>query len=79
MLRRGLPRIGRAEPQNKEGESWTIITGRLSESIRQSCAMPLRSRRRVVTGTPASGAQDDCLAGLRGFELAEGDSGVRFE
>ena len=36
-----VTRIGGAEPQNKEGESWTIITGRLSESIRQSCAMPV--------------------------------------
>src|SRR5271166_3531927 len=40
---------GRAS--NKEGESWTSIAGLSSESIRQSCAMPLRWRRRVVAGT----------------------------
>src|SRR6266436_3969831 len=40
---------GRAS--NKEGESWTSIAGLSSESIRQSCAMRLRSRRMVVTGT----------------------------
>ena len=39
---------GRAS--NKEGESWTILAGLSSESIRQSCAMPLRSRRRVGGG-----------------------------
>src|SRR6266852_3360855 len=38
---------GRAS--NKEGESWTSIAGLSSESIRQSCAMRLRSRRMVVT------------------------------
>src|SRR5260370_18154207 len=37
---------GRAS--NKEGESWTSIAGLSSESIRQSCAMRLRSRRMVV-------------------------------
>ena len=42
--------MGRAEPQYKEGESWTIIVALSSESIRQSCAMPVRSRRRVVAG-----------------------------
>src|SRR5713226_2392884 len=40
---------GRAS--NKEGESWTSIAGLSSESIRQSCAMRLRSRRMVVAGT----------------------------
>src|SRR5260370_19108012 len=40
---------GRAS--NKEGESWTSIAGLSSESIRQSCAMRLRSRRMVVTAT----------------------------
>src|SRR5258705_3165629 len=40
---------GRAS--NKEGESWTSIAGLASESIRQSCAMRLRSRRMVVAGT----------------------------
>src|SRR5260221_12868738 len=39
---------GRAS--NKEGESWTSIAGLSSESIRQSCAMRLRSRRMVVAG-----------------------------
>src|SRR5215467_14956259 len=43
-----VTRIGRAEPQNKEGESWTSIAGLSSESIRQSCAMRLRSRRMDV-------------------------------
>src|SRR5262249_41981972 len=42
---------GRAS--SKEGESWVIITGRSLESIRRSCAMPLRSRRRVVAGAVA--------------------------
>src|SRR5713101_5824394 len=40
---------GRAS--NKEGEWWTSIAGLSSESIRQSCAMRLRSRRMVVAGT----------------------------
>src|SRR5258706_7648200 len=43
---------GRAS--NKEGESWTSIAGLSSESIRQSCAMRLRSRRMVVTGRSLS-------------------------
>src|SRR5262249_60298017 len=42
---------GRAS--SKEGESWVIITARSLESIRRSCAMPLRSRRRVVAGAVA--------------------------
>src|SRR5262249_22986004 len=40
---------GRAS--NKEGESWASIAGLSSESIRQSCAMPLRLLRRGVVGT----------------------------
>src|SRR5215470_6081056 len=54
-----VTRIGRAEPQNKEGESWTSIAGLSSESIRQSCAMPLRSRRMVVAGTFAISARSN--------------------
>src|SRR5215475_268370 len=42
-------RPGRAS--SKEGESWIIITARSLESIRRSCATPLRSRRMVVAGT----------------------------
>src|SRR6516164_1679605 len=46
---------GRAS--NKEGESWTSIAGLSSESIRRSCAMLLRSRKRVVVGTFAISAR----------------------
>src|SRR5262249_51919295 len=46
---------GRAS--SKEGESWVIITARSLESIRRSCAMPLRSRRRVVAGAVAFSAK----------------------
>src|SRR5258708_37261218 len=41
---------GRAS--NKEGEWWTSIAGLSSESIRQSCAMRLRSRRMVEAAAP---------------------------
>src|SRR5260370_41127528 len=43
---------------NKEGEWWTSIAGLSSESIRQSCAMRLRSRRMVVAG------DGPCLGGV---------------
>src|SRR6516165_6300204 len=46
---------GRAS--NKEGESWASIAGLSSESIRQSCAMPLRLLRRGVVGTFAISAR----------------------
>jgi hypothetical protein len=52
----GYPdRPGRAS--NKEGESWTMIAGLSSASIRQSCAMPLRLRRRGVMGMFAISAR----------------------
>src|SRR5215471_13208953 len=52
----GYPdRPGRAS--SKEGESWIIIAARSLESIRRSCAMPLRSRRMVVAETFALSAK----------------------
>src|SRR5580704_8022740 len=81
MLRRGLPGLaGRAS--NKEGESWTSIAGLSSESIRRSCAMPLRSRRRVVVGTFAISARStprkqqraSCNGGVLFYDASTGDA-----
>src|SRR6516164_5783607 len=52
---------GRAS--NKEGESWASIAGLSLESIRQSCAMPLRLLRRGVEGR--SSRQGRSLAGCK--------------
>src|SRR5260370_21956199 len=48
----GLPQT--VCPSLKRRESWTSIAGLSSESIRQSCAMRLRSRRMVVAGRSLS-------------------------
>src|SRR5262252_5360427 len=56
MCGEGYPdRPGRAS--SKEGESWITIMARSLASIRRSCEMPLRSRRRVVAGTFAFSAK----------------------
>src|SRR5258708_22274935 len=48
----GLPQT--VCPSLKRREAWTSIAGLSSESIRQSCAMRLRSRRMVVAGRSLS-------------------------
>src|SRR3981189_2732192 len=60
---------GRAS--NKEGESWTSIAGLSSESIRQSCAMRLRSRRMVVAGAFAISARARPQEGRRAKPAAK--------